>query len=59
MCMMDAESILSKDEVIENLKTMIFGKQAFERFTAEERNTLDTAISLLEKIEENNYERNN
>jgi hypothetical protein len=44
---------LTKEEVIENLKTMIFGMQAFERFNAEERKTLDRAMYFLEADKEN------
>ena len=35
-------------EVIENLKTMVFGAQAFERFNAKERETLSEAWQMLE-----------
>lgn len=41
--------IMTKEEVVENLKTMIFGKQAFERFNAKEIETLDRAITLIEE----------
>lgn len=34
---------------LENLKTMAFGEQAFERFSAKERETLDAAINVYEK----------
>lgn len=33
---------------LENLKAMAFGKQAFERFSAKERETLDAAINVYE-----------
>ena len=49
---------MTKEEVIENLKTMIFGEQAFERFTSDERDTLDRAIAFLEKSD-NNFSRYN
>lgn len=40
---------MNREEVIENLKSMVFGKQAFERFNAEERETLDRAWNMLEE----------
>ena len=43
-----ATNHMTKEEVVENLKTMIFGKQAFERFTSDERDVLDNAIKYLE-----------
>jgi len=40
---------MNRNELIENLKTMVFGEQAFERFNAKERETLDVAIKTLEE----------
>ena len=40
---------MSNDEIVENLKTMVFGKQAFERFDAKERETLDKAWNIIEQ----------
>ena len=42
----------TKQETIESLKKMIFGKPAFGRFTADERDTIDRAISLLDMTTE-------
>lgn len=42
---------LSREEVVETLKTMVFGLQAFERFNAKEREALDYAISSLKTDE--------
>lgn len=39
---------MSIHDVVENLKTMVFGKQAFGRFSAKERETLYAAIYDLE-----------
>ena len=39
---------MSNDEIVENLKTMGFGKQAFERFNAKERETLDKAWNIID-----------
>lgn len=46
--MVPTDSILSKETVIENLKNLIFGENGFEKFTAEERDTIDYAIKYLE-----------
>lgn len=41
--------VLTKEAVIENLKAMIWGGNgSFERFTAEERDTLSRATEILE-----------
>ena len=40
---------MSNDEIVENLKTMVFGKQAFERFNAKERETLDRAWNIIDQ----------
>ena len=42
---------MSNDEIVENLKTMGFGKQAFERFNAKERETLDKAWNIIDQYE--------
>ena len=42
---------MSKEEIVDTLKTMVFGVQAFERFNAKEREALDYAISSLETDE--------
>ena len=42
---------MSNDEIVENLKTIVFGKQAFERFNAKERETLDRAWNLIDQYE--------
>ena len=41
---------MKKEKVIENLKCMVFGSQAFDRFNADERETLDMAIKSVEKL---------
>ena len=46
------ESIpMSREEVVETLKTMVFGVQAFERFNAKERETLDKAWNIIDQYE--------
>lgn len=42
---------MSNDEIVENLKTMVFGVQAFERFNAKERETLDKAWNIIDQYE--------
>ena len=42
---------MSNDEIVENLKTMVFGVQAFERFNAKERETLDRAWNIIDQYE--------
>ena len=42
---------MSKEEIVENLKTMVFGVQAFERFNAKERETLDRAWNIIDQYE--------
>lgn len=42
---------MSKEEIVENLKTMGFGKQAFERFNAKERETLNEAWNIIDQYE--------
>lgn len=42
---------MSNDEIVENLKTMVFGVQAFERFNAKERETLDKAWNIIDEYE--------
>ena len=42
---------MSKEEIVENLKTMGFGAQAFERFNAKERETLDKAWNIIDQYE--------
>lgn len=43
---------MSNDEIVENLKTMVFGAQAFERFNAKERETLDKAWNIIDQYEQ-------
>ena len=43
---------MSNDEIVENLKTMVFGVQAFMRFNAKERETLDRAWNLIDRYDE-------
>ena len=38
---------MSGEEVLETLKTMVFGAQAFERFNAKEREALDKAWNMI------------
>ena len=42
---------MSNEEIVENLKTMTFGKQAYERFNAKERETLDRAWNIIDQYE--------
>lgn len=42
---------MSKEEIVDTLKTMVFGVQAFERFNAKERETLDKAWNLIDQHE--------
>lgn len=42
---------MSKEEIVDNLKTMVFGVQAFERFNAKERETLDKAWNMIDQCE--------
>lgn len=39
---------MNKEEIVDTLKSMVFGAQAFKRFNAKEREALDLAISQLE-----------
>ena len=43
---------ISKKEIVDTLKTMVFGVQAFERFNAKERETLDRAWNLIDRYDE-------
>jgi hypothetical protein len=42
---------MSNEEIVDNLKAMVFGVQAFERFTAKERETLDKAWNIIDQYE--------
>ena len=42
---------MSKEEIVDTLKTMTFGVQAFERFNAKERETLDKAWNIIDQYE--------
>lgn len=42
---------MSKEEIVNTLKTMVFGVQAFERFNAKERETLDKAWNIIDQYE--------
>ena len=42
---------MSRKEIVENLKTMVFGVQAFDRFNAKERETLDKAWNIIDQYE--------
>ena len=42
---------MSKEEIVDTLKTMVFGRQAFERFNAKERETLDKAWNIIDQYE--------
>jgi len=42
---------MSREEIVETLKTMVFGVQAFERFNAKERETLDKAWNIIDQYE--------
>lgn len=42
---------MTRRRVIENLKEMVFGEKAFERFNAKERETLAMAATKLEDME--------
>ena len=43
--------LMSKEEIVDTLKTMVFGAQAFERFNAKERETLDKAWNIIDQYE--------
>lgn len=45
----------TKEETVELLREMMFGRQAFSRFTPDERDTIDRAISLIDKPTEWEY----
>ena len=42
---------MSKEEIVDTLKTMVFGVQAFDRFDAKEREALDKAWNLIDQYE--------
>lgn len=42
---------MSNEEIVETLKAMVFGEQAFERFNAKERETLDKAWNIIDQYE--------
>ena len=42
---------MGKEEIVDTLKTMVFGVQAFERFNAKERETIDKAWNLIDQYE--------
>ena len=42
---------MSNEEIVEALKTMVFGKQAFEKLNAKERETLDKAWNIIDQYE--------
>lgn len=42
---------MSNEEIVEALKTMLFGAQAFERFNVKERETLDKAWNIIDQYE--------
>lgn len=42
---------MSKEEMVDTLKTMVFGAQAFERFNAKERETLDKSWNIIDQYE--------
>ena len=42
---------MSKEEIVDTLKTMVFGRQAFERFNAKEREALDKSWNLIDQYE--------
>ena len=42
---------MSKEEIVDTLKTMVFGVQAFDRFNAKERETLDKAWNIIDQYE--------
>ena len=42
---------MSNEEIVDTLKTMVFGVQAFERFNAKERETLDKAWNIIDQYE--------
>lgn len=42
---------MSREEVVETLKTMVFGVQAFKRFNAKERETLDKAWNIINQYD--------
>lgn len=42
---------MSKEEIVDTLKTMVFGVQAFERFNAKEREALDKAWNIIDQYE--------
>ena len=42
---------MSNEEIVDTLKTMVFGVQAFERFSAKEREALDKAWNMIDQYE--------
>ena len=42
---------MSKEEIVDTLKTMVFGVQSFDRFNAKERETIDKAWNLIDQYE--------
>lgn len=42
---------MNREEVVETLKTMVFGVRAFERFNTKEREALDKAWNLIDQYE--------
>lgn len=47
--MTDKQPVIDNDEYIETVKSMLFGEQAFKRFNAKERDTLNYCLNKLEQ----------
>ena len=43
---------MSNEEIVETLKSMVFGKQAFEKFGAKERHALNKAWNIIDQYEQ-------
>lgn len=43
--------LMSKEEIVDTLKTMVFGVKAFERFNAKEREALDKSWNMIDQYE--------
>ena len=45
------DEYMSKEEIVETLKSMTFGKESFERFSSKERDAINKAICTIEKYQ--------
>lgn len=51
--MNNADVYIKKEVIIEILENMIFGLQAFERFTKDERMAINYALNIIKESENN------